>query len=101
MTLGHRSDKISRLGAKTLLLTSLYMHFFIEHNRGHHAKVATEEDPASARLGETLYAFWWRSVAGGFRSAWRIEARRLERKSLSPWSWNNEALDISPSSCQP
>ena len=90
--LGHRSDKISRLGAKTLLLTSLYMHFFIEHNRGHHAKVATEEDPASARLGETLYAFWWRSVTGGFRSAWRIEARRLERKSLSPWSWNNEAL---------
>ena len=90
--LGHRSDKLSRWGAKALLLTSLYMHFFIEHNRGHHAKVATEDDPASARKGETVYTFWRRSVVGSFISAWRLEARRLKRKSLSEWSWTNEAL---------
>ncbi len=90
--LGHRSDKLSRFGAKALLLTSLYMHFFIEHNRGHHAKVATEEDPASARLNETLYQFWLRSVIGSFKSAWALEARRLERKSLSSWSLKNQAL---------
>lgn len=90
--LGHRADHLSRWGAKALLLSSLYMHFFIEHNRGHHAKVATEEDPASARKGETLYAFWLRSVCGSFMSAWRIEARRLERKSSSAWSWSNQAL---------
>ena len=90
--LGHRSDKTSRRGAKALLLTSLYMHFYIEHNRGHHAKVATEEDPASARRGETFYGFWLRSVSGSFLSAWKLEARRLERRSLSAWSWDNEAL---------
>jgi alkane 1-monooxygenase len=90
--LGHRSDRFSKWGAKALLLTSLYMHFFIEHNRGHHAKVATEDDPASSRLNETLYTFWYRSVRGSFLSAWRIETRRLERKSLSPWSWQNQAL---------
>ena len=90
--LGHCRDERSRLAAKALLLTSLYMHFFIEHNRGHHAKVATAEDPASARLSEGVYAFWWRSVTGSFISAWRIEARRLERKSLSAWSWDNQAL---------
>lgn len=90
--LGHRSDPLSRWAAKALLLSSLYMHFFIEHNRGHHAKVATEEDPASARLGESFYAFWCRSVKGGFISAWQLEARRLERKSLSAWTWNNQAL---------
>ena len=90
--LGHRSDRVSKYSAKALLLTSLYMHFFIEHNRGHHAKVATKEDPASARLNEHFYAFWWRSVSGSFLSAWKIEARRLERKSLSAWTWQNQAL---------
>lgn len=90
--LGHRSDKLSRFGAKALLLTSLYMHFFIEHNRGHHAKVATEEDPASARLNETFYQFWLRSVTGSFMSAWALEARRLKRKSISQWSTKNQAL---------
>lgn len=90
--LGHRSDTLSKRSAKALLLTSLYMHFFIEHNRGHHAKVATEEDPASARMGESLYPFWWRSIKGSFLSAWRLEARRLQRKSKSAWSWGNETL---------
>ena len=90
--LGHRTDALSRWSAKALLLTSLYMHFFIEHNRGHHVKVATEEDPASARLNENVYAFWWRTVIGSFRSAWDLEARRLSRKSISPWSWSNQAL---------
>lgn len=90
--LGHRGDQVSRWAAKALLLSTLYMHFFIEHNRGHHAKVATEEDPASARLNETVYTFWWRSVIGSFRSAWDLEARRLARKSISAWSWSNQAL---------
>ncbi|MEE2643792.1 MAG: alkane 1-monooxygenase [Myxococcota bacterium] len=90
--LGHRSSRWARRGAKVLLLTSLYQHFFIEHNRGHHARVATEEDPASARLGESLYAFWWRSVIGSFRSAWGFEVQRLSRRTLSPWRWENEMI---------
>jgi alkane 1-monooxygenase len=90
--LGHQSDSLSKWSAKALLLTSLYMHFFIEHNRGHHVRVATEEDPASARLNETVYAFWWRSVVGSFYSAWHIEERRLSRRSISSWSWSNQAL---------
>ena len=90
--LGHRTDKLSRFGAKALLLTSLYMHFFIEHNRGHHARVATEEDPASARLNETFYQFWVRSVSGSFKSAWALEVRRLKRRSISQWSLQNEAF---------
>ena len=60
--LGHRETWYEQLMAKTLLLSSLYMHFFIEHNRGHHKNVATDADPASARLNEPLYAFWLRSV---------------------------------------
>ena len=88
--LGHRKKKHEQWMAKSLLLTSLYMHFFIEHNRGHHAKVATPDDPASARYGEGLYRFWWRSVSGSLRSAWELETRRLSRREL-PW-WQNEVL---------
>ncbi len=90
--LGHRRGSFERRLAKVLLGTSLYVHFYIEHNRGHHARVATPEDPASARRGEKLYAFWWRSVTRSFRSAWALETRRLERRGLKRWSWHNEML---------
>ncbi|MEC8422286.1 MAG: alkane 1-monooxygenase, partial [Myxococcota bacterium] len=90
--LGHRRTGRERLGAKVLLLTSLYMHFYIEHNRGHHARVATEEDPASSRKGEWLYAFWVRSLVGGWMSAWRLEAERLGRRNQRVVSWQNEML---------
>ena len=66
--------------SKTLLLSSLYLHFFIEHNKGHHARVATEEDPASSRKGENVYAFWFRSVTQSYISAWEIESKRLSKK---------------------
>ena len=52
------------------------MHFRIAHLHGHHRRAATFEDPASARLGESLYDFLLRSIAGQFREAWRFERRR-------------------------
>lgn len=90
--LGHRRRRQERILAKIALMTSLYMHFYIEHNRGHHKHVSTEQDPASARYGETVYAFWVRSIVGGYRSAWQLERERLERKGLPVVSWANEML---------
>lgn len=90
--LGHRSAKAEQFLSKLLLLPALYQHFFIEHNRGHHKNVATDQDPASARLGENVFAFWPRSVVGGWLSAWAIEKERLVRNGRSPWSWQNEML---------
>ncbi|MFC8046382.1 alkane 1-monooxygenase [Nocardia sp. NPDC057353] len=90
--LGHRVEHLERWLAKIALAQSGYGHFFVEHNRGHHARVATPEDPASARLGESLYSFLPRSVAGGFRSAIAIERRRLARKGLGWWSPRNHIL---------
>lgn len=90
--LGHRTKKYEQFMAKSLLLTSLYMHFFIEHNRGHHLHVSTPEDPASARRGEILYTFWFRSVWQSYRSAWALENSRLRRKGLSVLHWRNEML---------
>ncbi len=60
--LGHRTTKFEQVFAKILLMTSLYPHFFIEHNYGHHKHVATADDPASARYNESLYVFWIRSI---------------------------------------
>ncbi len=90
--LGHRRATHEQIMAKALLLVSLQMHFLIEHNRGHHKKVATEEDPASARRGETLYAFWVRSWIYSYISAWNLEAERLQRKGLSFYSYHNEMI---------
>ncbi|WP_327118097.1 alkane 1-monooxygenase [Nocardia sp. NBC_01730] len=82
--LGHRSEHLERWLAKIALAQSGYGHFFVEHNRGHHVRVATPEDPASARFGESLWAFLPRSMAGGFRSAMALERERLARKG-KPW----------------
>lgn len=90
--LGHRAEHAERWLAKLALAQSGYGHFYVEHNKGHHARVATPEDPASARLGESLWEFLPRSVAGGFRSAVRIERERLRRKGLSWWSVHNNVL---------
>ncbi|RMG65091.1 MAG: alkane 1-monooxygenase [Bacteroidetes bacterium] len=90
--LGHRKAPHERVLAKLALLSSLYLHFYIEHNRGHHKRVATVEDPASSRRGEWVYAFWGRSIWHGYRSAWELETQRLRRQGLPFWSWHNEML---------
>lgn len=90
--LGHRKSKFEQFLAKALLLTSLYMHFNIEHNRGHHKNVSTHEDPSSARHGEWVFFFWFRSMIMGYISAWKIEAAQLKKKGLGPISFQNEML---------
>ncbi|WP_322077125.1 alkane 1-monooxygenase [Burkholderia cepacia] len=90
--LGHKTDRFERWLAKITLAPVAYGHFYVEHNRGHHVRVATAEDPASARYGESFWAFLPRTVTGSIRSAWRLEKARLERLGHSPWTWHNEVL---------
>jgi alkane 1-monooxygenase len=75
--LGHRVSFFERTLAKMLLLTSLYMHFYIEHNKGHHKHVATPDDPSSAKLNQHLYAFWIQTLIGTYKSAWKIDAKEM------------------------
>ncbi len=86
--LGHRRKKYEIVMAYALLVTSLYTHFTIEHNRGHHALVATRDDPATGRFGEWLWFFIPRSAFGGYFSAWGLEKTKLERKGRV-WTWDN------------
>ncbi len=90
--LGHRTTKFEQGLAKSLLLTSLYMHFYIEHNRGHHKNVSTPQDPASARYNEPIYIFWFRSIIGSYFSALHLEKLRLERAGKKTFSFHNEML---------
>jgi alkane 1-monooxygenase len=91
--LGHKSEKLEQRLAKIALAPSMYGHFFVEHNRGHHVRVSTKEDPASSRLGESFYAFLPRTVIGSLKSAWELEVKRWKARGMSPWHWRNEVLN--------
>jgi alkane 1-monooxygenase len=90
--LGHKRASSERWLSRVALAQTGYGHFFIEHNRGHHVRVATPEDPASSRLGESFWAFLPRTVAGSLRSAWGIEAARLDRLGKSHRGPHNDIL---------
>ena len=87
--LGHKRDRLERWLSKIALAQSGYGHFFVEHNRSHHVRVATPEDPASARMGESFWAFLPRTVRGSVSSAWELEKEWLARHRRSVWSIHN------------
>ena len=90
--LGHKKSRLERNLAKIVLAVPAYGHFWIEHSRGHHRDVATPEDPASARMGESIYKFALREIPGAFRRAWDIEKDRLARRGKTVWSSDNQIL---------
>lgn len=90
--LGHRVKKSEQFLAKLLLLSSQYMHFYVEHNKGHHKNVGTHEDPASARLNEPIYVFWVRTVVMSYISAWKIQNKERSRKGYSFFDPKNEMI---------
>jgi len=91
--LGHKKDAVERWLSKVALAPTGYGHFYVEHNRGHHVRVATPEDPASSRLGETFWAFWPRTVVGSLRSAWELESRMWQKAGRSRWNVKNDVLN--------
>ncbi|NKF21074.1 alkane 1-monooxygenase [Solimonas marina] len=91
--LGHKTDKLEQWLAKIALAPTAYGHFFVEHNRGHHVRVATPEDPASSRFGESFWAFLPRTMIGSLKSSWEIEAARLRRNGKPVWSIHNNNLN--------
>ena len=93
---GHKKAWIERFYSKVLLMMVCYMHFYVEHNRGHHVTVATPEDPATARKNEPFYAFWVRSVVGSYRHAWHLASERVRRKSLSWYQHEMIGFTLAP-----
>lgn len=90
--LGHRIKPFEQWLAKASLMTSLYMHFFIEHNKGHHKHVATPQDPSSARYNEPVYLFYFRTIALSYLSAWRIANQDVRKAGHVVWGIHNEMI---------
>lgn len=90
----HRNHKGERFLGGVLLASVGYGVFKVEHVRGHHLRVGSADDPATARLNESAYAFVPRAIGGTFAHAWRLEAERLTRAGVGGLSamWRNEAL---------
>jgi len=80
----HRRSSFEFLMGRMLLAAVCYEHFATEHIRGHHPRVGTLEDPATARFGETLWGFVRRTIPAQFKSAWHLEKVRFGDKNL-PW----------------
>jgi alkane 1-monooxygenase len=87
--LGHRKTKAAQIMSKILLLPSLYMHFFVEHNFGHHLHAATKEDPATARYNQAVYSFWITSTVRQYINAWKIQKNLRQRGKFSFFSPKN------------
>lgn len=88
----HKPSKFEQFCGKVLLCSVSYMHFFIEHVRGHHVRIATPDDPATARLGENFYTFFPRVVVGSWKSAWELETDRLRKRNIPILHWRNQML---------
>ncbi|AGC63401.1 MULTISPECIES: alkane 1-monooxygenase [Mycobacterium] len=91
--LGHKRENLERWLSKITLAQTLYGHFYIEHNRGHHVRVSTPEDPASARFGESFWMFLPRSMFGSLKSAWELEKSRMQRINKPTLSMRNDVLN--------
>ena len=81
-----------KLLSKTLLLPCLYMHFYIEHNFGHHVNVGTPKDGASARYKQSVYGFWFTSVTKQYMDAWTKQKKLLIRSKSAFYSIKNDML---------
>jgi alkane 1-monooxygenase len=90
--LGHKQTVVEQWLAKICLAVPAYGHFCVEHNRGHHVLVATPEDPASSRMGESIYRFALREIPGTFVRGWQLEKSRLQKQGKAIWSRHNNIL---------
>jgi alkane 1-monooxygenase len=93
--LGHKKGTLERWLAKLVLAPTAYGHFFVEHNRGHHRDVATPDDPASARMGESIWRFVVREWPGAWRRAWQLERERMQREGRATLSLRNDIVQTS------
>ena len=79
--LGHRKPYFERFLGKCLYIPCLYMHFYIEHNFGHHLHVGTPEDGATAKYNQSVYSFWWSSVSKQYVDSWKRQLNLLKSKN--------------------
>ena len=90
--LGHRTPYFERFMSKCLYMPCLYMHFYIEHNFGHHMNVATPKDGATAKYNQTVFSFWVTSVTRQYADAWIRQIKLLKTEKRPFFSVKNDML---------
>ena len=90
--MGHKNTKLARRLSRLTLAVTAYGHFCVEHNLGHHRDVSTPEDPASSRMGESIYSFMLREIPGAAKRGWAAETDRLRKRGFRSWSIQNHIL---------
>lgn len=90
--LAHHPSKIDRFIGILLFAPINMCDFAIYHNYGHHNRVATPEDPGSAKYGENMWSFAFRSIVLKTVMGWEIEAERLRRQGRPWWNWRNRMI---------
>jgi alkane 1-monooxygenase len=91
--LTHRTtDRAAMIVGRWLLALTFDAEFAIEHVYGHHRRLATPADPATARRGEHFYRYLLRSVSGQSLSAFKLEQQRLQTLGRGTWSLHNRYL---------
>ncbi|TGK87094.1 alkane 1-monooxygenase [Leptospira noumeaensis] len=90
--LGHKNTRYEQFLSKMIYMTVSYMHFYIEHNRGHHTNVSTPNDPASSKKNQSFYQFYPQTVVGALESAWELEKKRLSKLGLGVFHYRNEMI---------
>jgi len=90
--MGHKDTQLEKVLARVVLAVPAYGHFCVEHNTGHHRDVSTPEDPASARMGESIYRFMLREIPGCIKRGIEVEKHRLARQGKGFWHLDNQIL---------
>jgi alkane 1-monooxygenase len=85
----HRRSTTEHFLGRLLLMFVCYEQFATEHVRGHHPRLGTAEDPATARFDEPLKDFIRRTIPAQFKSAWRLEKIRLGDEHMK---WNDPRM---------
>lgn len=88
----HRKGRGERAAAEVLMTAVGYTHFCVEHVLGHHKNVATRNDGATSRRGESVFRFVVRSVCMGAASAWRLERARVQKLGVPAFSLRDRRL---------
>ena len=76
----HKKNLFDRTLGIFDMLKNLYMHFYLEHIYGHHKYVSTPEDPATAKMDQTLYSFLYQTITGSFNNS--LERSKLKNKEF-------------------
>jgi alkane 1-monooxygenase len=69
----HRKERVHRFFGWLTYAKTYYSQFYTAHIKFHHKLVATEKDPTTSRLGESLHSFVRRTLTGCYYEVWTVD----------------------------